>query len=413
MKIYLLLFFLIIRCVTIYSQVSSGNNGALILLNPNGYETISQNKQFPITWSSTKNFSSFNIELTTDGGKTWINIVENLPGDQYRFVWRADRILSGRCRVRISGTLKTEVVVSDESDKEFTIVWSNLFFDDFSYTNSEDFKLKKRGWEIVNRNTLPPCRQSKYNKEMVSFKHDSSLQNNQLLVLSASVSNNVDSIKFSRIETNKKTMKIFKEGIFAARVMFDNKPAKYGDGNIETFYAINNRKCNDRKHSECDFEYLPYDVWDKTGDRSSSLHLASWEAHGCKGTAPDRCVTDIALRSDEWEILRFDVLDGENVKYYKGDFLLDTHNISNQDHSVYPDSDMQIAFANWVWAKNHCEYQIGESPDTRTSHFKVDYVLYLKMDLNMIDDYNISTHKLKSIVNQLREAGISFVNTVR
>jgi hypothetical protein len=74
---------------------------------------------------------------------------------------------------------------------------------------------------------------------------------------------------------------------------------------------------------------------------------------------------------------------------------------------------MQIAFANWIWAKNSCEYQIGASPDTRISNFKVDYVIYLKKNLNMIDGYNLTADKIESIVIKLREAGISFINTIK
>jgi hypothetical protein len=413
MKIILLLLSLITQVGTTFGSDLDSRTNEVILLNPNGYEIISPGKIFPITWSYTSKFNSFKIELSTDGGSTWTNIVDNLPGDQYKSEWGVSKVLSGRCKVRVSGKFKDGMLVNDESDNDFTIVWSNLFFDDFSYSSNSDSKLKQRGWEIINRNTSPPCRESKYHKEMVSFEEDLILEDNRLLVLSTSVSDNINDIKFSRIETNKQTMKIFKEGIYAARVMFDNNPAKYRDGNIETFYAINDKKCNDRKHSECDFEYLPYDVWDKTGNRSSSLHLASWEAHGCKGNDQDRSETDISLFTNEWELLRFEVLDGENVKYFIGDHLLDIHNTSNQYHSVYPDSDMQIAFANWVWAKNPCDYQIGNSKDLRVSNFKVDFVFYLKKDQSKLDGNDITANDIESIVKQLREAGISFVNTVR
>jgi hypothetical protein len=351
--------------------------------------------------------------LSIDGGKTWTNIVKNFPGNQYRYNWSVGRILSGRCKVRVSGILKKGKTTKDESDNIFTIAWPNIFFDDFSYSNNEDLKLEQRGWEIINRNTLPPCRESNYRKEMVSFEVDSDVNVNKFLVLSTSVSNDVEDIKFSRIETNKQTMKIFKEGIYAARLMFDNNPAKFKDGNIETFYAINDKKCNDRKHSEIDFEYLPYDVWDKTGNRSSSLHLASWESHGCKGMDPDRSETDIELFSDEWKLLRLEVIDGENVKYYKHDQLIATLNTSDQNHSVYPDSDMQIAFANWVWAKNPCEYQIGDSKELRVSNFKVDFVFYQQKDQSLNGKYELNSGEIVSKVNQLREAGITFVNTVR
>jgi hypothetical protein len=332
MKIILLLLSLIIQVGTTFGGDQDSRTNELILLNPNGYENISPGKIFPITWSSTKKFNSFNIDLSIDGGKTWSIIVENLPGDQYRYDWKVGEVLSGKCKVKVSGFLKQEVVANDESDNVFTIVWSNLFFDDFSYSSNSDSKLKQRGWEIINRNTSPPCRESKYHKEMVSFEEDSILETNKLLVLSTSVSDNIDDIKLSRIETNKQMMKIFREGIYAAKVKFDNTPAKYKDGNIETFYAINDKNCNDRKHSECDFEYLPYDVWDKAGSRSSSLHLASWESHGCKGTDPDRCETDISLVANQWELFRFEVLDGENVKYFKGANLLATHNTYNKDN---------------------------------------------------------------------------------
>lgn len=413
MKLTLLLFLLTIHFGNVYNQLSAETAVNLILLNPNGDECISQGKRYPITWSFTSKFNSFSIGLSTDGGNTWNSIAENLPGDSYQYEWEVGRVLSGRCKVKVSGTMMEGVIVNDESNNDFTIVWANLFFDDFSYTDNSDNKIEKRGWEIINHNSSPPCRESQYRKEMVSFEKDLNLQGNKLLVLSTIVSSDINKIKFSRMETNKNTMKIFREGIYAARVKFDNNPAQFKDGNVETFYAINDNRCNDRKYSECDFEYLPFDVWDKTGNRSSSLHLASWEAHGCIGTGPDRCETDIALVSDGWELLKFEVLDGENVKYFLGDHLLDIHNTSNQGHSVYPDSDMQIAFANWVWAKKPCEYQIGDSLELRVSNFKVDFVFYLQKELNISSGYNLTADAIKSIVNQLREAGINYANTVR
>ena len=413
MKVKLPLLFLIIQYGTICGQVPLQTNAQLTLLNPNGFETISQGKQFPISWSSARKFYFFNIDLSADGGKTWSSIVKDLPGDQYHYVWVTSKIISGKCRIRISGISSQQEIFQDNSDNDFTIVWSNLFFDDFSYTNNEDSKIKQRGWEIVDRNTSPPCRESEYRKEMVRFEDDSVFPDNRLLVLSTYVNNDGESIKFSRIETNKHTMKIFNEGTYTARVLFDNKPAHYRDGNVETFYAINNRNCNDRKHSECDFEYLPFDVWDYNDDRSASLHLASWEAHGCTGTESDRCATDIKKFSDSWELLKIEVLDGENVKYFSDNQLLETHNTSNQAHSVYPDSDMQIAFANWIWAKNSCEYQIGDSHDTRISEFKVDYVLFLQKGFEYSNDYDINSNKIESIVNQLRNAGITYANTTR
>ena len=413
MKIILLLFLLIIQYGTIGGHAPLQANAQLTLLNPNGYETISQGKQYPISWSFATKFSSFNVDFSRDGCKTWSSVVKDLPGDQYQYVWETWNILSGNCRIRITGISSQQEIIQDISDNDFTIVWPNLFFDDFSYTDNEDSKLKKRGWEIVDRNTSPPCRESEYRKEMVSFKEDSVFADNRLLVLSTYVKNNEESIKFSRIETNKHTMKIFNEGIYSARVKFDNKPAYYGDGNVETFYAINNMKCNDRKHSECDFEYLPFDVWDYNDDRSASLHMASWEAHGCTGTESDRSATDLEFYSDDWELLKFEVLDGENVKYFVDEKLVVTHSTSNQAHSIYPDSDMQIAFANWIWAKNSCDYQIGDSNDIRVSEFKVDFVLFLQKGFEKIDEYDINSNNIVSIVNQLREAGILYANTIR
>jgi hypothetical protein len=413
MKVILFLFYLIILSGSISAQVSPETVAQLTLLNPNGYETISQGKQYPVSWSFTGKFNSFNIDISKDGGINWTNIVEDLPGDQYQYEWKTWKILSGNCRIRISGISSQQEIIQDNSDFDFTIVWPNLFFDDFSYTDNSDSKIKKRGWEIVDRNTSPPCRESAYRKEMVSFEKDLDLPDNKLLVLSTYVNTDVGSIKFSRLETNKHTMKIFNEGIYTARVMFDNKPAYYKDGNIETFYAINNRKCNDRKHSECDFEYLPYDFWDNNGSKSASLHLTSWEAYGCNGTESDRSATDLTLFSDGWELLKFEVLDGENVKYFSGNKLLETHRNSNQAHSVYPDSDMQIAFANWIWAKNSCEYQIGDSHDTRVAEFKIDFVLFLQKEFENNDDNEINATKIESIVKRLRDAGITYANTLR
>jgi hypothetical protein len=85
MKVILLLFYLIILSGSISAQVSPETVAQLTLLHPNGYETISQGKQYPVSWSFTGKFNSFNIDISKDGGINWTNIVEDLPGDQYQY----------------------------------------------------------------------------------------------------------------------------------------------------------------------------------------------------------------------------------------------------------------------------------------------------------------------------------------
>jgi len=92
---------------------------------------------------------------------------------------------------------------------------------------------------------------------MIGFEDDQTITGNRLMVCStyAKRESGIPVTKFSRIETDP----IFREGTYLAKVKFDYTPIAAHDGNVETFYVYNGAS----PYSEFDFEYLPYDVWDK------------------------------------------------------------------------------------------------------------------------------------------------------
>lgn len=95
---------------------------SLRILSPNGGEKLEQGKPWTITWSATSALSMSawaNIEISTDGGVTWRQVVTNITIGQFSYVWQVDAPASDECRLRISNFAGT---VSDVSDGLFTIL---------------------------------------------------------------------------------------------------------------------------------------------------------------------------------------------------------------------------------------------------------------------------------------------------
>ena len=92
---------------------------------PNGFESIEQGEAFDITWTWTGNPGALaQLELSTDGGATWTEVVSNTVNDG-TYEWTAPTVNSTDCRIRVSNSLGDVVDVSDDV---FTIQKAPLTF---------------------------------------------------------------------------------------------------------------------------------------------------------------------------------------------------------------------------------------------------------------------------------------------
>jgi hypothetical protein len=309
------------------------------------------------------------------------------------------------------GTYNIEAIAYDAENKFSNVIaWSikvgttishtkHEFFDDFSYADCNDNVLESFGWNIVDGISGPPGN-AKYNKENVSFEPDANNSNNKIMLLTTKTSNSFESMELARIESEI----IFLEGTYAARVYFDNSPIEFNDGNIETFYTINHLNYpNELNYSECDFEYLPYDVWGG-GDTSEKMYLTTWETVQEEPWDPNNASTPLSSDFSGWHTLLFQATNGQTVKYFIDGEFQKEHHLSNKGDLVYPETQMQIAFANWIWT-GYNNTGLGKSPVTRTCTMKADWVFHAK-------DTELTTAEVEYLVKDFRSKSIERINTM-
>ncbi len=258
-----------------------------------------------------------------------------------------------------------------------SIFAQNEFFDDFNYSDADDPLIENFGWDVLNGPNWPGQNGPvPYLKENVNFIDNTAATGDRILTLSTQTTNQLADRSFSRVEYSEY---IFLEGVYAARVHFDNTPASYDDGNVQTFYTIFNAPSGDPEHAECDFEYLAYNIWGG-GNTTNTLYATTWESYILEPWQPTNASTDVQDDfSDAWKVLVFTVKDN-TVTYYVDNEVFATHTVADQDGttSVYPDNLMQISLANWIWSNS--ALPLGPSPDWRTTTMQVDWVYHLQDD---------------------------------
>ena len=98
---------------TICSQPTS----TIAVTLPNGDEELKIRSFYQITWAS-NTIDNVKIELSTDNGGNWINLVQFTKSDG-SYGWTVPNILSTNCRVKISSV--SNIYINDQSDNSFTI----------------------------------------------------------------------------------------------------------------------------------------------------------------------------------------------------------------------------------------------------------------------------------------------------
>jgi PKD repeat protein len=94
----------------------------VLLMTPNVKEILIGRRIYSITWSASgDSLNQITLQLTTDNGATWRNIINSLPGTARSYNWRIPRISTTTARIRVIVKSLTASAM-DESDVNFSIV---------------------------------------------------------------------------------------------------------------------------------------------------------------------------------------------------------------------------------------------------------------------------------------------------
>jgi hypothetical protein len=94
----------------------------IILLKPNGGETIPSGSNYDIQWAATPEAVSFDLFYSVDNGQTWRLISENVTGTAHAWAVPPPRGNKSKCLVMVKGYNSAgKKIATDRSDRPFTI----------------------------------------------------------------------------------------------------------------------------------------------------------------------------------------------------------------------------------------------------------------------------------------------------
>lgn len=263
-----------------------------------------------------------------------------------------------------------------------------IMFDDFSYKTFVD--ATKNGWQIRTQTGHPGIKGAKWWQEGVSFHLDSLDHNNTVMRLTSKTDGSAENTRHTQVCHKRK----YREGIYAARVFFNDKPqyGPDGDGVVETFYAISPLAAPmDPNYSEMDFEYLANGGW---GEGNKTLFATSWETFKLNPFTKVNEYSTLQNSLQGWNTLLLKVTDNR-LRYYVNGKLFADHG-----PEVYPEVAMSINFNLWFISE-----QIVQSTEMRQYYQDIDWVYFSQ-------DTTLNTQAITQKVAQLRSKQIQHMDTV-
>ena len=103
-----------------YFEVSSVQQGTIVLNAPNGNENWEACSQHLISWNNISTSDFFDIEYSLDNGSNWISIVSNYFSTDGSYAWTLPNVNSSNLLVRVQD--HTSPLFTDESNSVFTII---------------------------------------------------------------------------------------------------------------------------------------------------------------------------------------------------------------------------------------------------------------------------------------------------
>lgn len=260
-----------------------------------------------------------------------------------------------------------------------------IMFDDFNYSGNTDPQLSSfNKWQIVNGVSGPP-EGATYSRNNVNFITDPNDASNKLMTLKTTVNGQSKAVTHSRIESSYE----YFEGTYASRVYLSDESFASKDANIQTFFTIVSSALaqDGSKYSELDIiEYMAADKWGVSPDNRVG-YTTSYHKYIANPWTPWKTYSTQQKSLAGWHTFIATCTDGVNIRYYMDNTLIATHSVTDNETqaglSVYPRSNMQVAFANWIWNN-----VLGTGTNNRENTFMADWVLYYKntaLDLNQIN----------------------------
>jgi hypothetical protein len=282
----------------------------------------------------------------------------------------------------------------------FSVFSQVIMFDDFNYVGNNDPQLSSfNKWNIINGVSGPP-EGGYYSSDNVNFINDPASSTNRLMTLRTTVNGASKAVTHARIETG--GFEYF-EGTYAARVYLSDDPFTYKDANIQTFYTIvsSSLAMDGSKYSELDIvEYMAADKWGTSTD-NRVMYTTSYHKYRANPWAAWKTYFARPGSFAGWHTFVASCTDGVNVRYWMDDIYLGSHATTDGNNpdgatnlSVYPRSNMQVAFANWIW--NNIT---GSSAANRNTTMQADWVLYYK-------NQALSVQQVNDQVAAFRAAGV-------
>lgn len=100
--------------------------GNISVVSPNGGEIYQTGSSKSITWTSSLNITSFNIELSTDNGTSWSTVTSGLNTTSGGYTWSISNSPSAQALIRVSDATNTSL--KDVSDAVFSIRRLNVVY---------------------------------------------------------------------------------------------------------------------------------------------------------------------------------------------------------------------------------------------------------------------------------------------
>lgn len=272
---------------------------------------------------------------------------------------------------------------------------SPVFFDDFSYTGTDDETFIERGWIVREGEGWPGVPSAIWWAEGVEVVDDTESEGNRLMQMTSQTDG--ETTYQSQFCYQRK----FRVGTYAARVRFSDAPqavddesdAPDGDEIVQTFYTIAPLEFElDPNYSEMDFEYLPNGGW---GYNDNVFFATTWETF-----RPDPnwlAVNESGTLDgsyEGWRTLVIQAVDGE-VIYYVDDELL-----SESGGRYFPEVPMSINFNLWF-----VNGGLTDSDVPRQYVEQIDWVYHAA-------DVMLTPEEVTAQVEAMRADDVAYIDTV-
>ena len=265
-----------------------------------------------------------------------------------------------------------------------------IFFDDFSYKNTE--AMKKNNWILRTEPGWPGVPGATWSEQNVTLMND---PNNDAGIGFVRMTSATDGTPANTTQTQICHERKYLEGTYAARVRFTDQPLSGpgGDQLVQSFYTISPLKAPmDLDYSELDFEYLPNGGW---GIDGPTLYATTWETFSPEPNWKKDNVFKTTNGSQAgWHFLVTQVMN-KKVRYF-----LDGKLFAEHEGEYYPEDTMSINFNLWFIRDG-----LIKSTEMRKYHEDIDWVFFQ-------NGVALSPEQVENTVKRLRKKGVKFSNGV-